>query len=119
MPTFNDKNGKRAENRVAIVAAGIISPLGAGLEETFEGLRGGQDCVTPITSFPTVHCRCTTAGQVLDECLKPASGAHSKRLHRSTKMMIMALQEALGQDKEFRPDLAVIGTTSGGMSFGE
>jgi 3-oxoacyl-[acyl-carrier-protein] synthase II len=34
-------------------------------------------------------------------------------------MMIQALGEALEQDSEFRPDLTVIGTTSGGMSFGE
>jgi 3-oxoacyl-[acyl-carrier-protein] synthase II len=34
-------------------------------------------------------------------------------------MMIRALGEALEQDKQFHPDLAVIGTTSGGMSHGE
>jgi 3-oxoacyl-[acyl-carrier-protein] synthase II len=34
-------------------------------------------------------------------------------------MMICALREALQQDRQFKPDLAVIGTTSGGMSYGE
>jgi 3-oxoacyl-[acyl-carrier-protein] synthase II len=34
-------------------------------------------------------------------------------------MMITALEEALGLDSEFEPELTVIGTTSGGMSFGE
>jgi 3-oxoacyl-[acyl-carrier-protein] synthase II len=34
-------------------------------------------------------------------------------------MMIRALGEALQQDDQFVPELTVIGTTSGGMSFGE
>jgi 3-oxoacyl-[acyl-carrier-protein] synthase II len=34
-------------------------------------------------------------------------------------MMISALEEALAQSPEFKPELTVIGTTSGGMSFGE
>jgi 3-oxoacyl-[acyl-carrier-protein] synthase II len=34
-------------------------------------------------------------------------------------MMICALQETLAQDPQFKPELTVIGTTSGGMSYGE
>jgi 3-oxoacyl-[acyl-carrier-protein] synthase II len=34
-------------------------------------------------------------------------------------MMIWAVREALAQDQQFKPELTVIGTTSGGMSFGE
>jgi 3-oxoacyl-[acyl-carrier-protein] synthase II len=34
-------------------------------------------------------------------------------------MMIHALAEALRQDAKFKPELTVIGTTSGGMSYGE
>src|SRR6266700_6322173 len=34
-------------------------------------------------------------------------------------MMIAALQEALAQDRQFVPELTVVGTTSGGMSYGE
>ena len=34
-------------------------------------------------------------------------------------MMICALAELLEQAPDFRPELTVIGTTSGGMSFGE
>jgi len=33
--------------------------------------------------------------------------------------MIWAVREALAQDQQFKPELTVIGTTSGGMSFGE
>jgi len=34
-------------------------------------------------------------------------------------MLIFALEEALTQDHQFKPELTVIGTTSGGMSYGE
>jgi 3-oxoacyl-[acyl-carrier-protein] synthase II len=43
----------------------------------------------------------------------------AKRLHRASHMMIRALAEALAQRPGFKPELTVIGTTSGGMSYGE
>ena len=43
----------------------------------------------------------------------------SRRLHRASRMMIGALAELLEQAPDFRPELTVVGTTSGGMSFGE
>src|SRR5207344_2830872 len=52
------------EARVAVVAAGVVSPLGCGLETTLAALREARDCVSPITRFPVEQCRCTTAGQV-------------------------------------------------------
>lgn len=112
-------NGKTA--RVAVVAAGVISPLGFGLGETFNSLRMARDCVTPVTRFSVAQCRCETAGQVADERLLEhrSNGPRARRLHRAAHMMILALREALTQDPRFKPELAVIGTTSGGMSYGE
>ena len=52
--------------RVAITAAGVVSPLGFGLAETLESLRSARDCVTPIMRFSVAQCRCKTAGQVAD-----------------------------------------------------
>ena len=106
-------------HRVAIVAAGAVSPLGFGLEETAAALRQARDCVTPVTRFPVDRCRCKTAGQIPDERLLPGKSARRHRLHRASHMMIQALGEALHQDGEFAPELAIIGTTSGGMSYGE
>ena len=107
--------------RVAIVAAGIISPLGVGLPETLQSLRGSRDCIRPVTRFPVDRCRCKTAGQVPDERLSinRPNKKRAERLHRAARMMIIALEEMVSQDPHFQPDLAVIVTTSGGMSFGE
>ena len=116
--TFNASNV--TNKRVAVVAAGIVSPLGIGLVETLQSLRTGRDCVTPVSRFDVSRCRCKTAAQVPEEGVKPLkTTARDDRLHRASHMMIRALAEALEQDRKFRPELGVIGTTSGGMSFGE
>src|SRR5436305_4040469 len=114
-------NGKSSTARLAVVAAGVVSPLGFGLSETLDSLREGRDCVTPVTRFSVAECRCKTAGQVADERLindQPDAG-RARRLHRASFMMIYALKEALAQEPRFKPELMVIGTTSGGMSYGE
>ena len=107
--------------RVAVLAMGIVSPLGFGLDETLIALREGRDCVSPVTRFSVEHCRCKTAGQVSDARLTGAGKLllRSERLHRVAQMMILALGEALAQAPNFQPELSVVGTTSGGMTFGE
>jgi 3-oxoacyl-[acyl-carrier-protein] synthase II len=121
MPDFPSSSQSPNAARVAVVAAGIVSPLGFGMEETLASLREGRDCVTPVTAFAVDRCRCQTAGQVSDPRLAEADEAspHPERLHRVARMMILALQEALAQAEGFRPQLTVMGTTSGGMTFGE
>ena len=96
---------------------GIVSPLGAGLAATLAALREGRDCVSEVTAFDTAKCRSKTAGQVTS-LPAPATKAEA-RLHRAGHMMIHAVREALAGDPRFVPDAMIIGTTSGGMSFGE
>jgi 3-oxoacyl-[acyl-carrier-protein] synthase II len=121
MARFNDLGGKSALARVAVVAAGVISPLGVGLDETLDSLRSNKDCVSPVTRFDVEKCRCKTAGQISDDRLLSGrrNGRKTERLHRATRMMMAVFEELFGQDPEFKPELTVIGTTSGGMSFGE
>ncbi len=121
MPEISPANRPPAAARVAVVATGLVSPLGFGLDETLAALREGRDCVSPVTRFPVEHCRCQTAGQVSDARLTGAGKPQlrSERLHRVAQMMILALGEALAQAPGFQPELSVVGTTSGGMTFGE
>jgi 3-oxoacyl-[acyl-carrier-protein] synthase II len=104
---------------VAITAAGLVSPLGIGLEENAQALREARDCVTPVTTFDVSRTRAKTAGQIDPSRFGDSSSRREKRLHPASRMMIAATSEALAQDPAFRPELMVIGTTSGGMSFGE
>jgi 3-oxoacyl-[acyl-carrier-protein] synthase II len=121
MAQSSGTNGKKATTRVAVVAAGVVSPLGFGLTATLDSLRKARDCVSPVTRFSVTQCRCKTAGQVPDDRLLAghSEAPHSRRLHRASHMTIQALKEAVAQEPQFRPELTVIGTTSGGMSYGE
>jgi 3-oxoacyl-[acyl-carrier-protein] synthase II len=107
--------------RVAIVGIGAVSPLGLDVEETAEALREARDCITPVAQFSVEQCRCKTAGQVADEQLRARlpRAARAERQHRAAQMVTVALAEALKQAPRFVPQLTVVGTTSGGMSFGE
>jgi 3-oxoacyl-[acyl-carrier-protein] synthase II len=121
MAQLSSANGKKLTTRVAVVAAGVVSPLGCGLAETLDSLRHARDCITQITRFSVAECRCKTAGQVPDERLHANrdEGTRAHRLHRASHMVIQALREVVTQEPQFRPELTVIGTTSGGMSYGE
>jgi 3-oxoacyl-[acyl-carrier-protein] synthase II len=105
--------------RVVVTAVGVVSPLGVGVEETAAALRAGRDGVSPVTAFDVSKTRCQTAGQVggmrNDECGMTNEGP----LHPASGMMIAAGEQVRAGDGAFAPELCVIGTTSGGMSFGE
>lgn len=121
MSGFNALYGITNPARVAVVAAGVVSPLGFGLDETLNSLRSATDCVTPVTHFDVTNCRCKSAAQVPDQRLfgHHRDGRRHARLHRASHMMITAVAELFERDPEFKPELTAIGTTSGGMSFGE
>ena len=121
MAQLSSTTGEKKPERVAVVAAGVVSPLGFGLAETLNSLRRAKDCVTTVTRFSVAECRCKTAGQIPDERLLagPNKNQRAKRLHRASHMMIDALREAVMQVPQFEPELTIIGTTSGGMSYGE
>jgi 3-oxoacyl-[acyl-carrier-protein] synthase II len=75
-----------------------------------------------VQSFPVEDCHCKTAGQIEDARLLEAvkgKGHPRHPLHRASHMVIAALDQAMMSDPEFRPETAIFGTTSGGMSFGE
>jgi 3-oxoacyl-[acyl-carrier-protein] synthase II len=121
MSQTGKQQSANAPARVAVTAAGVVSPLGFGLTETLESLRSARDCVTPVMRFSVAQCRCKTAGQIADARLLASQTEASRlgRLHRASHMMIQALREVVTRQPEFEPELVVIGTTSGGMSYGE
>src|SRR5438270_9863114 len=121
MPKSTVANRRSITARVAVVAAGVVSPLGFGLSETLDSLQEARDCITRVTRFSVAQCRCKTAGQVSDERLlsNRSKAGRAQRLHRASHMMISALGEALAQSPQFKPELTIVGTTSGGMSYGE
>jgi len=106
---------------VAIVAAGVVSPLGRGIGETACALRAGRDCVTEISAFDVAKTRCKTAGQVEDAWLDDvrATSKKTRRFHKASLMMMAAAREVRAMDAAFAPEQMIIGATGGGMTYGE
>jgi 3-oxoacyl-[acyl-carrier-protein] synthase II len=94
----------------------MVTPLGSNVPENAASLRVARDAVTPVTSFDVSRCRARTAGQIPASWSFPEAGAE---WHRASHFTAAAMGEAQAADPGFSPELAVIGTTSGGMSFGE
>jgi 3-oxoacyl-[acyl-carrier-protein] synthase II len=110
-----------AIRRVFVTGLGIVSPLGPDSDSNLQSLLCARDAVTTVGSFDVSRTRCKTAGQIPDEWMKDAFPRRrsSSRLHRSARMVAMALHEARESAKRPCPELLIVGTTSGGMSYGE
>jgi 3-oxoacyl-[acyl-carrier-protein] synthase II len=110
-----------AKRRVLVTGMGVNSPLGPDSCSNLESLLGARDAVTRVESFDVSRTRCKTAAQIPDHWLKDAfpPRRNFSRLHRSARMVAMALREARESAKGSSPELLIVGTTSGGMSYGE
>jgi 3-oxoacyl-[acyl-carrier-protein] synthase II len=108
-------------NRVLVTGLGVISPLGSDSGANLRSLLEGWDSIAPVGSFDVSKTRCKTAGQIPDDWLKDGfpPGRISDRLHRGARMATLALREACGSARGATPELMIVGTTGGGMSYGE
>jgi 3-oxoacyl-[acyl-carrier-protein] synthase II len=113
--------GMGKPNRVLVTGIGIVSPLGRDTAANLRSLVMGQDAVTSVGSFDVTKTRCKTAGQIPDQWLENVlpPGRIASRLHRGARMAALALREAREFAKGAEPQLMVVGTTGGGMSYGE
>src|ERR1700733_1770848 len=108
-------------NRVLVTGLGVVSPLGSDSSANLCSLMDGCDSVEPVGSFDVTKTRCKTAGQIPDLWLDDEfpTGRISDRLHRGARMAALALREACESAQGASPELMVVGTTGGGMSYGE
>lgn len=108
-------------HRVAVTAAGCVSALGVGVPSNFSGLRENRSGVRAVDRFDVSNCRSKTAGAVDDVALADAawSAGLPRSRGRASRLFTSALAEALAARPGFEPELAIIGTTSGGMPLGE
>jgi 3-oxoacyl-[acyl-carrier-protein] synthase II len=108
-------------NRVLVTGLGVISPLGPDSSANLRSLLDGWDSVGPVGCFDVTKTRCKTAGQIPNLWLEDGFpvGRISDRLHRGARMAALALGEACESAQGARPELMIVGTTGGGMSYGE
>lgn len=109
------------KNRVFVTGLGIVSPLGPDADANCAALKAGKDAVRLVETFDVSKTRCKTAAMVSDDSLNSSLPGRraANRLHRCAKMVTVALGEACRSAGSAHPELMIVGTTSGGMSFGE
>ena len=97
---------------------------GVGWRANAEGFRSGRQAFRPVTLFDVARHRVKVAAEVdLPAALPPTclTPKMVRRLDRGSRMLLLAAGEAWGQSGWAPTDdlPMVLGTTSGGMSFGE
>lgn len=113
--------------RVVITGAGIVTALGTGWPVNAAGFRTGRSGFRAVTLFDVSRQRAKLAAEVdLPAQLPPTrlTQKHFRRLDRAARLLLLAAHEAWtqsGWSTAVHGDgiPLVLGTTSGGMAFGE
>ncbi len=109
------------EHRVAVTGLGVVSPVGVGLEEFWEGLKAGRNGISRVTHFDPTDFPSHMAAEVKDFDPKEWVDAKSiNRMDRFTQFSLasskMALDDAGLFDASFDESRAgvIIGSGIGG-----
>src|SRR5215472_3212422 len=110
--------------RVVVTGAGIATALGMGWKVNADGFRAGRTAFRPVSLFDVSRQRAKTAAEMdLPASLPPTRLGNRQvaRLDRAGKMLLLAAYEAWQQSRwESAENIPlVLGTTGGGMLFGE
>ncbi|MBU0943110.1 MAG: beta-ketoacyl synthase chain length factor [Proteobacteria bacterium] len=93
-------------NNVYIAGAGILSPLGIGLEATEKALRENRSGIGPLGVFSIRHPPALPVAEVQELADSPLPRTHT--------LAIQAALQAMGDRRE-APDAIILGTTTGGI----
>ena len=102
--------------RVVITGVGCVSPLGADVPSTWEGLQAGKSGVGPITRFDAGEFAVRIAGEVRGFALDPAVDVREAR--RMGRFVHYALNAAIEAARSARLDMTKEDPTRVGVAFG-
>ncbi len=109
--------------RVVVTGLGMLTPLGIGVEPTWEGILAGRSGIGPITSFDATGFETTIAGEISDfQPEKFISPKLIKRMDRFIQMAVAAAVMAMDDaGLEITPDLqphvgSIVGCGLGGLA---
>jgi len=80
------------KRRVVVTGMGMVSPLGTGMQRSWEAICGGQSGIGPVTHFDASQLKCRVAGEVKD--FNPLDFMDSKFTRRFDIFMQYALAAA-------------------------
>src|SRR5437016_11006658 len=92
------QSGER--RRVVVTGIGLITPLGASVQKTWDGLLAGKSGIGPITRFDATGLETTIAGEVRD--FAPQDYMDRKEIRRADRFVQFAVAvatQALGDAK--------------------
>ena len=109
--------------RVVVTGLGVVSPIGTGTKEFWQGLSSGKNGISQITQFDTTQYSVKLGGEVND--FKPEKFMSLKRVDRSSRPTQFAIAAAkmaiessgLDMDVEDRTRAGVCIATSGHTSM--
>jgi 3-oxoacyl-[acyl-carrier-protein] synthase II len=111
------------KRRVVVTGAGMITPLGIGVENSWAALCRGQSGIGPITRFDATSLKCQVAGEIKD--FHPEDFMDSKFIRRFDPFIQYALAAAIMafEDSGIRVNASnggrigvIMGTAVGGWS---
>lgn len=77
------------QRRVVVTGVGLVSALGAGTEQTWDGLKSSQSGIGLITTFDTAQFTCKIAGEV--KGFNPADYIEKKDIKKMARFMHFAI----------------------------
>ena len=112
------------QRRVVVTGLGLVTPLGTGVEKTWEGLKAGKSGIGPITRFDASSFKTQIAGEVHD--FDPEEWVPKKKIRRLDPFIHFAIGasrmawEMAGMpetlDDEFAPRAGcILGVGLGGL----
>ncbi len=80
------------ERRVVVTGLGAVTPLGIGVEPTWEGMRAGRSGITAITLFDAAAFSSQVAGEVND--FDPAAWIERREIRHTDRFVQFAIAAA-------------------------
>jgi 3-oxoacyl-[acyl-carrier-protein] synthase II len=99
-----------------VTGLGMITPLGASVDKTWEGILAGRSGIGTITRFDTTGLETTIAGEVRD--FEPTDYMDRKEVRRADRFAQMAVAAAGQALKDARLELTPENAPRIGVAFG-